>query len=342
MGVNLSGLIEPKTIELSDLRGKNIAIDAYNMIYQFLSIIRQPDGKPLCDREGRVTSHLSGVLYRTSNLIIQGIEPVFVFDGKPHPLKMATLDMRKKRRNKAVLEWEEAMEAGDIEKAFSKAQQTSRMTQDIRESSKALIKALGMPIVDAPSDGEAQAAYMCSRGSVYAAASQDYDSLLFGTPTLVRNMTITGRRKIPGKNIYRDVRTEIISSSEFLNSLNITREQLVDMCILMGTDFNEGVSGIGPKKGLKLIRELGDLEHVLSHIDKDIPDYDTVRSIFLDKKYSDEYAVKPLRIDRESVVGMLTEYDFSEDRINGTLDRIECARNEECARRKQRSLDGWL
>ena len=116
----------------------------------------------------------------------------------------------------------------------------------------------------------------------------------------------------------------------------------MDMCILMGTDFNEGVSGIGPKKGLKLIRELGDLEHVLSHIDKDIPDYDTVRSIFLDKKYSDEYAVKPLRIDRESVVGMLTEYDFSEDRINGTLDRIECARNEECARRKQRSLDGWL
>lgn len=201
MGVNLSGLVEPKTIELSDLRGKTVAIDAYNMIYQFLSIIRQPDGSPLCDKEGRVTSQLSGILYRTSNLICQGIEPIFVFDGKPNELKKATLDERKERREKATAEWEEAKEAGDMKKAFSKAQQTSRMTPEIRGSSKSLIKALGLPMVEAPSDGEAQAAYMCKKGSVYAAASQDFDSLLFGTPTLVRNMTITGRRKIPGLSL---------------------------------------------------------------------------------------------------------------------------------------------
>ena len=170
MGVNLSGLVEPRTVGLSELGGKTVAIDAYNTIYQFLSIIRQPDGSPLCDRTGRVTSHLSGILYRTSNLIAQGIEPSFVFDGRPHELKKATLSERKERREKAVTEWEDAKEEGDLKKAFSKAQQTSRMTSEIRESSKELISYLGLPIINAPSDGEAQAAYMCSKGDVWASA----------------------------------------------------------------------------------------------------------------------------------------------------------------------------
>ncbi len=342
MGVNLSGLVEPKTIELSDLRGKTVAIDAYNMIYQFLSIIRQPDGSPLCDRNGNITSHLSGILYRTSNLISQGIDPVFVFDGKPNRLKKATLDGRKERREKATIEWEEAKEAGDVKKAFSKAQQTSRMTPEIKESSKELIRALGLPIVDAPSDGEAQAAYMCMKGSVYAAASQDFDSLLFGTPMLVRNMTITGRRKVPGKEIYKDVMTELISTNDFLNSIGINREQLVDMCMLIGTDFNEGISGIGPKKGLKLVKEMGSLEKILPSIGKEIPEYEEIRAIFLDGEHLDDYQLKTEQIDRDSVIELMTRYDFSQDRINGTLDKIEGARKEECTRKKQRSLDCWF
>jgi flap endonuclease-1 len=342
MGVNLSGLVEPKTIDLSDLRGKTVAIDAYNMIYQFLSIIRQPDGSPLCDRNGNITSHLSGILYRTSNLISQGIEPVFVFDGKPNRLKKATLDGRKERREKATIEWEEAKEAGDVKKAFSKAQQTSRMTPEIKESSKELIMALGLPIVDAPSDGEAQAAYMCMKGSVYAAASQDFDSLLFGTPILVRNMTITGRRKVPGKEIYKDVMTELISTNDFLDSIGINREQLVDMCILIGTDFNEGISGIGPKKGLKLVKEMGNLEKILPSIGKEIPEYEEIRAIFLNGEHADDYQLINEQIDRDAVIGLMTRYDFSQDRINGTLDKIENARKEECTRKKQRSLDCWF
>lgn len=342
MGVNLAGLTEPRTIDLSDLKGKTVAIDTYNMIYQFLSIIRQPDGSPLSDSKGHVTSHLSGILYRTSNMIGQGIEPVFVFDGKPHELKKATLDERRERRDAATKEWEEAREAGDLKKAFSKAQQTSKMTPEIRESSKDLIRALGLPMVDAPSDGEAQAAYMCTKGSVYAAASQDFDSLLFGTPTLVRNMTITGRRKVPGKDIYKDVKTEVISSEEFLNSLGINREQLVDMCILMGTDFNPGISGIGPKKGLKLVKELGDLEHILPKIDKEIPDYEEIRGIFLNGEHDDGYKVKHDDIDRDKVLEIMTEHDFSEDRVLKTLDKIEESRREENARKKQRSLDAWF
>ncbi|MCK9322698.1 MAG: flap endonuclease-1 [Candidatus Methanomethylophilaceae archaeon] len=342
MGVNLSGLTEFKTIELSDLCGKTVAIDAYNTIYQFLSIIRQPDGNPLNDKNGRITSHLSGILYRTSNLIAQGIEPSFVFDGKPNVLKKATLDKRKDIRDKATIEWETAKEEGDIKKAFSKAQQTSRMTPEIRTSAKELIDYLGLPIIDAPSDGEAQAAYMCKKGDVYASASQDFDSILFGAPTLVRNLTITGRRKIPGKEQYRDVKTELINSQEFFDSLDITREQLVDVCILMGTDFNPGINGIGPKKGLKLIKENGDLEHALHTIGEEIPEYQDIRDIFLNSTYSDDYDLKPKNIDRDAVIEMMKGYDFSQDRIENTLNKIEDSRKANIAKKKQRSLDSWF
>jgi len=342
MGVNLSGLIEPKTVELSELDGKTVAIDAYNTIYQFLSIIRQPDGSPLCDRTGRITSHLSGILYRTSNLISQGIEPCFVFDGKPHELKMATLAERRERREKATTEWEDAKEEGDLKKAFSKAQQTSKMTPEIRESSKELISYLGLPIVNAPSDGEAQAAYMCSKGDVWASASQDFDSILFGTPTLVRNMTITGRRKVPGKDQYKDVKTEIIDSKEFLGSIGVTREQLVDMCILIGTDFNPGIPGIGPKKSLKLIKDHKDLEHVMSHLSLEIPSYQEIRDIFLNGNYTDGYSTSVSDIQRDKVIEMLEGYDFSRERIENTLNRIDESRKSTKAKKAQRSLDKWF
>jgi len=342
MGVNLSGIVEPRTVELTDLKGKSVAIDAYNTIYQFLSIIRQPDGHPLTDTKGRISSQLSGLLYRTANLIEADIEPSFIFDGKPHELKANTIAERKFRREKATKEWEEAIKEGDTKKAFSKAQQTSRMTPDILESSKMLISYLGLPIIEAPSDGEAQGAYMCAKGDVWAAASQDFDSLLFGAPRLIRNITITGRRKIPGKDLYRDVKTELINSDEFLRSLEITREQLVDVCILMGTDFNEGISGIGPKKGLKLIKDHKDLEGALEHINQEIPRYQDVRDIFLDGTYSDDYHLSPEPIDREAVVDLLLGYDFSKERIESALNRIEESRIKNKTKKQQKSLDSWF
>ena len=292
MGVNLSPIVEAREIELSALRGKTVAVDAYNTIFQFLSIIRQPDGKPLQDSQGRVTSHLSGILYRTANLIEAGIEPSFVFDGKPNELKSGTIEERIARRERAREEYEAALAEGDMKKAFSKAQQTSRMTPEILESSKELLRLMGIPVVQAPSDGEAQAAYMCGKGDVYAAASQDFDSILFGAPLLVRNLTISGRRKVPGKNIYKDVKTEIIDSGKMLEDLGVTREQLVDVCILIGTDFNPGVSGIGPKKGLKLIQKHGDLEGVIANTDITVDGYEDVRQIFLNGPKSDDYSVK--------------------------------------------------
>ncbi|AGI85207.1 flap structure-specific endonuclease FEN-1 [Candidatus Methanomethylophilus alvi Mx1201] len=342
MGVNLSDLTEPKSMEMEDLRGKKVAIDTYNIVYQFMSAIRQPDGYPLCDSKGRTTSHLTGLLHRTASLIEAGIEPVFVFDGKPHPLKQATLDGRKERREKAEQEWKDAVERGDMKTAHTKAQQTSRMTDEVKESAKELIRYMGLPIVDAPSDGEQEAAYICRRNDVWATASQDFDSLLFGTPVLLRNLTMTGRRKIPGKDIYREIKTEVIDSEEFLRNLGISREQLVDMCILMGTDFNTGIKGIGPKKALKLVRDNGDLESVLRKIGEDIPDYQEIRGIFLDYEGSDDYSVEHGPLDRQAVVDMLTSYDFSADRVNSALDRIESARKEEERKRKQKALDAWF
>ncbi|MCQ2079631.1 MAG: flap endonuclease-1 [archaeon] len=342
MGVNLSDLVEPKTMELEELRGRKVAVDTYNIAYQFMSAIRQPDGFPLCDKQGRTTSHLSGFLYRTANLVEAGIEPIFVFDGKPHALKAATLEERKERREKAAEEWKAAIEKGDMKTAYSKAQQTSRMTSEVRDSAKELLQLMGFPIVQAPSDGEQQAAFMCQRNDVWAAASQDFDSLLFGTPLLVRNLTLTGRRKVPGKDIYKEIKTECIDSGEFLQTLGITREQLVDMCMLIGTDFNQGIKGIGPKKALKLIRDNGDLESVMTKIGERIPNHEEIREIFLRYDGSSEYETKYRPIDRQGVIDMLVSYDFDESRIGSALDRIERARKESDAKRKQKSLDAWF
>ena len=342
MGVNLSPITEAREIDLSELRGKTVAIDAYNTIFQFLSIIRQPDGKPLQDSQGRVTSHLSGILYRTANLIEAGIEPSFVFDGKPNVMKAGTIEERIARRERAMEEYQQALAEGDLKKAFSKAQQTSRMTPEILETSKELLRLMGIPVIQAPSDGEAQGAYMCMKGDVYASASQDFDSILFGAPLLVRNLTISGRRKVPGKSVYKDVKTEIIDSGKMLADLGITREQLVDVCIMIGTDFNAGVPGIGPKKGLKLIQKHGSLENVMANTDIDIPEYEDVRAIFLDGPKSDDYSVKTGSIDADGVLELMTDYGFSADRVSTVIGKIEASRKAESDRRKQRSLDQWF
>ena len=342
MGVNFTGLAEPEQIELSDLNGKSIAIDAYNTIYQFLSSIRQADGRPLHDSHGRTTSHLSGILYRTANLIEAGIEPAYVFDGDYHELKADTIRERRERREKAEQEWKEALEEGDMEKAYSKAQQTSRMTSEISSSSKELIELLGLPLVQAPGDGEGQCAYMCAKGDVWASASQDFDSLLFGAPVLVRNVTMTGRRKVPGKDLYREIKTEVIHLRDFLDTLGITREQLVDVAILMGTDFNPGIHGIGPKRGLNLIKKHGTIEAVLAHIDEEIPEYPEIQEIFLTEIGTDDYDVTVNEIDREGVIDMLESYEFSTQRIESALDRIERCRVKNKAKRGQKTLDTWF
>ena len=339
MGINLSDIVtlEPRT--LGDFSGKVLAIDAFNTLYQFLAIIRQPDGTPLMDKRGRVTSHLSGLTYRLSNFVAAGIKPVFVFDGEPPKLKARTIEGRVNVKRRAETEWKEALEIGDIATARSKAMQTSRLTGDMVDQSKRLLELLGIPWVQAPAEGEAQASAMARVGTAYAAASQDFDSLLFGSPRLVKNLAISGRRKLPRKEVYVDVQPEEISLEATLSNLGITREQLVDMGILIGTDFNEGVKGIGPKKALALIKKHGALEGVLAELNVDIESKEEVREIFLHPKVHESVDIEFKDPDPEGVRRMLCdEHDFSRDRIDTALEKFVDARSSQ----KQKSLDRWF
>jgi flap endonuclease-1 len=339
MGIDLSDIVQAAPCALKDFKGRAIAIDGYNALYQFLSSIRQADGTPLMDSRGRITSHLSGTFQRTANLLEQGIRPVYVFDGAPNPMKAQTLRERRQRKEKAQAEWDEALEAGDMETARVKAQQTSRLTKDMAQQAKDLLDYMGVPWVDAPQDGEAQASYMAGKGDVYAAASQDYDSLLFGAPILVRNMTLSGRRKMPRRNVYVDVVPELLRLGDVLSSLGITREQLVDLGVIMGTDFNDGVKGIGPKKGLKLIKEYGSGEAAIKEKKLDVPAFHNVRKIFLEPKVTDEYKLEWKAMDREKVEKLLCDdFEFSSQRLQSTLDKI----SEGQKARAQKSLDSWF
>jgi len=334
MGVGIGDILINKEIGFDDIEDKVIAVDAYNIIYQFLSSIRQRDGTPLKDSEGRVTSHLSGILYRNANLVEAGIKPVYVFDGAPDMMKEGTLEKRKERKEKAEKEYEKSLEEGDLERARIKAQQTSRMTDEIEESSKKLLSLLAIPWIQAPSEGEAQAAHMVSQGDAWAVGSQDYDTLLFGAGRLVKNLTVTGKRKMPGSSKYKKINPELIELEEVLDDLDITRKQLVDIGILCGTDYNEGVKGIGPKRGLKYIKKYDDLKSVLQEKNAQIDNHNAIREIFLEPEVTDDYVIK-----FEDELGDVKEFlceerDFSEDRIESALEQFR----KGMKRRKQSSL----
>ena len=329
MGVNLRALVPPeavKVVELRELAGKVVAFDAYNALYQFLAIIRGPDGRPLMDSRGRVTSHLSGLFYRTVNLIELGIKPIFVFDGKPPALKEMELKRRMKIREEALIKYEQALKEGRLEEARKYAQQAAKLKDQMVEDAKRLLTLMGVPWVQAPSEGEAQAAHLARCGDADLCASQDYDSLLFGAPALVRNVTISGRRKLPGKDIYVEVKPEIIRLDVLLQKLGLTREQLIDIAILVGTDYNpKGVKGIGPKRAYELIRKHGSLERALPHLkEAEFPvDPAEIKRIFLEPEVTDEYELKWSEPDVEGVVAFLCEeHDFSKERVEKALNRV--------------------
>jgi len=339
MGTKIGDLFPREERDLGDFSGRTIAIDAYNAIYQFMASIRQPDGMPLSDEQGRPVSHLMGLLSRTASIMSEGIRPVFVFDGKPHVLKARTLEARREVKMKAQKEWEDALEEGDMERARSKAQQTSRMTDDISRQSKELLELLGIPVVQAPSEGEAQASFMVRRGDVWAAASQDFDTLLFGCPRLIRNLTSTGRRKLPRQNRYISVNPELIDLPVALGKLEINRDQLIDIGILVGTDFNDGIRGVGGKTALKLILKHNNLESVIEDKGYIIPNYSEIRGIFREPEVSEDYAVEWSRPRDEEVLDMLCgEYDFTPDRVKRSLERLRKAEDA----RSQKRLEDWF
>jgi len=295
------------------------------MLYQFLSVIRLPDGSPLKDLRGNITSHLAGLAFRTTRLIAEyRIVPAFVFDGKPPALKADEIEKRDEIRKKYALEWREALEKRDYAKAFSKAVMTARLTKHMVDDAKLLLQLLGIPYLQAPSEAEAQCAYMAMKGDVWAANSRDYDSLLFGAPRLVRYITISGKEFLPSIGVSRKLTPELIELREFLLHHAITREQLVDLAILIGTDFNSGIRGVGPRKALKLIKQYRSLDQLSVDLRTQLPgNYAEIRKIFLKPAVTDHYNLAYENANEEGLLRFLCEeHDFSSNRVEKVIERM--------------------
>jgi flap endonuclease-1 len=339
LGVLLTPIVKREQTSLKALKGSSFAIDASIEIHQFLALIRRRDGTLFTDSQGRVTSHLIGLLTRTSRLITEfDMKPVFVFDGSPNPLKRRTIETRRAAMKKAETEYVEAVSKKQYTRAWSKAVMTGRITGSILDDAKRLLTLMGVPWLEAVEDGEAQASYMAAKGDVWAVGSKDYDCLLYGAPVLARYLTLTGREWLPVQRISRPLIPELIKLHENLKSLGITRDQLVDLAILVGTDFNSGVKGIGPKKALKLVRNHGSIDNMPSEIrDKLREDVDEVRRIFLKPRVIEAYDLKTPPPNPDGLIEFLSKQrEFKQERVESLAKRLMKRKKADAG------LENWL
>lgn len=344
MGVKIFELVPAKEIELDSLAGKTLAVDSSLFLYQFLSTIRQRDGTPLMDSKGNVTSHLTGLFSRTVKLMQKQINLIFVFDGKPPELKKKERERRAGLKKEAELKYKIAVEKKDMDEMKKYASRTTRLTPEMVEEAKELISALGLPVVQAPSEGEAQASYLVKKGEAFAVASQDADSLMFGAPRLVKNLAITGRRKKAGKLGYETVKPELIELQNVLNTLGIDNDQLIALSMLVGTDYNiGGIKGIGQKNGLKLVKKhKKDFDALFKEAEWekyfDFPWQDVFNAV-KNMQTTDKYSTEQEKVDKDRVVKLLVEkHDFSHERVNSALDKLLKARQK----KQQKGLVEWI
>lgn len=326
MGIAFKDLIAAREIAISELQNKVLAVDTFNMLYQFLTTIRSSDGSLLTDQHGNVTSHLVGMFSRVTSLMQKNIKPIFVFDGKPPKLKLEERQRRKEIKQQAQKDYEIAKSREDIASMKKYASRTAVLTKDMIDDAKQLIACLGLPIVQAPSEGEAQAAYIVKKGDAYATVSQDFDTLLYATPLLVRNLSIAGRRKVPNKPVYETVNPEIINLKENLANLKITQDQLIAMAILIGTDYNKGgIKGIGPKHALKFVNEYKELDELFKQAKWD-EHYDfswqEIFSLIKEMPVEDDYSTAFKKINQEKTMDFLcNKHNFEAQRVENTLNK---------------------
>ena len=325
MGCNLRDLTTPEDIDLAELRGKRVGIDAFLTAFQFLTTIRDRsptgDGGPLRDSKGRVVAHLMGILNRTTSMLSMGIQPIFIFDGQSPELKADELAARRKRRLEAEAIHKQALEDGDYQTAQKMAQRIVHYSPEMIDDTKKMLDLLGVRWIDAAAEGEGQAAVMAVKGQLDIVATQDWDALLYGSPILVRNLMSHG-----SKRHGRTVKAQKINLQEMLDTHDLSREQLVDLAIMIGTDFHPGLKGIGPKTGIKLIKSLGTIEAICEEKGKEVPErLDEIREIFLNHPASEVDAedLKPGTVDVKGLTQFLQEErEFSQRRMDAAFDAL--------------------
>ena len=325
MGCNLRDLTTPEDIDLAELRGKRVGIDAFLTAFQFLTTIRDRsptgDGGPLRDSKGRVVAHLMGILNRTTSMLSMGIQPIFIFDGQSPELKADELAARRKRRLEAEAIHKQALEDGDYQTAQKMAQRIVHYSPEMIDDTKKMLDLLGVRWIDAAAEGEGQEAVMAVTGQLDIVATQDWDALLYGSPILVRNLMSHG-----SKRHGRTVKAQKINLQEMLDTHDLSREQLVDLAIMIGTDFHPGLKGIGPKTGIKLIKSLGTIEAICEEKGKEVPErLDEIREIFLNHPASEVAveALKPGEVDVKGLTHFLQEErEFSQRRMDAAFDAL--------------------
>uniref|UniRef100_A0A061R970 Flap endonuclease 1 n=1 Tax=Tetraselmis sp. GSL018 TaxID=582737 RepID=A0A061R970_9CHLO len=307
--------------------GRKIAIDASMHIYQFMVSVGRVGDQLLTNESGEVTSHLQGLFYRTCRMLENGIIPVYVFDGKPPQLKFDELAKRLDRRTDATSELERAKEVGDTEAIEKYSKRTTKVTRENTNDCMKLLQLMGVPIVQAPSEAEAQCSQMCKDGLVYGISSEDMDSLTFGCPRLIRYFMTPASLKQDCMEYSYD---------EVLAGLGLTSAQFIDLCILCGCDYMSSIRGIGPVKALNMIKKEGSLEDVIAKLDKSkypVPDpfpYEEARKLFshpdvLTKdQLNDGKPFKRSPPDIEGVVDFLVkEKNFNEERVRKSMAKVD-------------------
>ncbi|MBI4139602.1 flap endonuclease-1 [Candidatus Woesearchaeota archaeon] len=328
MGVKIFDILRPKSITWKELEGKTLAVDASLYLHQFLASIRQRDGTPLTDSKGRTTSHLVGLFSRTAQWLERGIKPIYVFDGKPPELKEKVREERRVIKEEAKEKYRQAVVKGNIEEMKKYASRTSILTKEIVSEAKELLQAMGVPTVQAPSEAEAQAAYMTIKGDAWAVASQDSDAILFGAERLVRNLAISGKKKKAGKLSYENITPEIYHAKDVLNNLGIDREQLIALSILVGTDYEPaGIKGIGSKTALKLVKENGkNFEELFKKAEWEKHSktpWKEIMNTFKNIPVTTDYTTQPKSANAKKIMEILVqEHEFSKERVEETITKI--------------------
>jgi len=323
MGLQIGDIVSRKQVSFVELKGKVLAVDAFNAIYQFLTSIRQPDGTPLMDSTGKVTSHLSGLFYRNISLLAEGVELIYVFDGEYHELKGKTHQIRREAKDLAAEKYKEAVDEEDLDSMKKYSRGFVSLDSEKIAESKELLEAMGIAVVQAPGEGEMQCAEIVKSGQAYAVASQDYDALAVGADRLIQNVTLAKTRKTPSGFVY--ISPEIIEYSKVLNELMIDSDQLISLAILVGTDFNPGgVKGIGPKKALALVREKKHPVQIFRAIEERVDfDWKEVFEIFKKPNVRKEKIKFPKMNEAKIKEILVDRHEFSLDRVEKQLDKLK-------------------